>query len=1035
MSKDPFDTSDLPYSSKRRRVSEQDAPPKPQLPRSFGIRVESAAQPPPGSEKQKLGESPPLLKTYCQHDVSLPANHPTPYDFAAMAPGPGHKPAKNYAFNLDAFQRESVKCLERNESVLVAAHTSAGKTVIAEYAIALALRDKQRVIYTSPIKALSNQKYRELKEEFGDVGLMTGDSTIDKNASCLVMTTEILRSMLYRGSEIVREVSWVIFDEVHYMRDKERGVVWEETIILVPQNVRFVFLSATIPNAREFSEWIAHLKNQPCHTVYTDTRPVPLQHYLHPSGSEGLHLIVDEKGEFRMDSFERAMSEVGARRDRVGGGGPALGRDRRRKGRAGAVGPGKSDCYKVVNMIMQKNFQPVIVFSFSRRDCESLAMQMAQLSFNNDEERELVKDVFESAVNSLNTEDQTLPQITAILPLLERGIGIHHSGLFPILKEVVELLFQEGLLKCLFSTETFSMGVNMPAKTVVFTAINKYDGEKFRHMLAGEYVQMSGRAGRRGLDERGIAILMCDEKLEPAAAKSIMSGTAEPLKSKFKLGYNMLLNLLRAEEADPEYVIARSLAQFQADRALPANEAKLRSLESERDAITVGGSEMGVEEHEVRSYFKLREVAEKLKLEVRNLVHKPAHIIPFLQPGRLTRVRDEKAGLDYGWGAIVKSTRRSSGNGRKPEEERFVLDVLLRCESGSDKGKRPCPFKPKMGDAIFSQPKANQKPEEGPKPEWMVVSCSFPDLDGLSALRVFKPADLRSSESKDVVGSSILEVLRRFPDGPAMLDPFTDLGITDENLSLLLRRVEAVDEAMVASPVSRCTQMDVLTAQWQKKQAVVEKIKAVNLELKVARGIILKEELKRMKRVLRRLGFVSNGGIVEVKGRVACEVNAADELVLTELLLGGTLNEMSPEVLVAVISCFVLDEAKRDESLKLEKELQIAFDSLRKICTRVGEVRRDAGIPTDIEEYVESFSPNAMRSVYYWCRGEGFAEVCNYSDLFEGVIIRCFRRLEELLRQLIAAVKAIGNTELENKFEAGSSMLKRGIAFQASLYT
>jgi len=191
----------------------------------------------------------------------------------------------------------------------VAAHTSAGKTAIAEYAIAQSLKKKARVIYTSPIKALSNQKYRELAEEFKDVGLMTGDVTIN-TASCLVMTTEILRSMLYNGSEVVREMAWVIFDEVHYMRDKERGVVWEETMILLPEKVKYVFLSATIPNAREFAEWICKIKQQPCSVVYTDFRPTPLQHYLFPTGAEGIYLVVDETGKFREDNFARAIQVI-----------------------------------------------------------------------------------------------------------------------------------------------------------------------------------------------------------------------------------------------------------------------------------------------------------------------------------------------------------------------------------------------------------------------------------------------------------------------------------------------------------------------------------------------------------------------------------------------------------------------------------------------------------------------------------------------------------------------------------------------------
>ena len=222
---------------------------------------------------------------------------------------------------------KAIASLERRQSVLVSAHTSAGKTVVAEYAIAMALRAKERVIYTSPIKALSNQKYRELMEEFGDVGLMTGDITINPSATCLVMTTEILRNMLYRGSEVVREVSTVIYDEIHYMRNPERGVVWEETIILVPHSIRFVFLSATIPNASEFACWIAKLHHQPVNVVYTDYRPTPLQHYLFPSGSDGLHLVVDEKGVFREDNFQKALgaAQVGGGDQRWGGGGGTRG--------------------------------------------------------------------------------------------------------------------------------------------------------------------------------------------------------------------------------------------------------------------------------------------------------------------------------------------------------------------------------------------------------------------------------------------------------------------------------------------------------------------------------------------------------------------------------------------------------------------------------------------------------------------------------------------------------------------------------------
>ncbi|KAJ8611054.1 hypothetical protein MRB53_038141 [Persea americana] len=313
------------------------------------------------------------------------------------------KPAREWPFRLDPFQEVSIASIERNESVLVSAHTSAGKTVVAEYAIAQCLKNNQRVIYTSPIKALSNQKYREFNAEFGDVGLMTGDVTINPTATCLVMTTEILRSMLYRG----------------------------ETIILLPDKVRYVFLSATIPNAMQFAEWITKTHNQPCHVVYTDFRPTPLQHYFFPAGADGIHLIVDEKGAFREDNFNKAMAAIA---DKAGDDGSdplakRKGKGKDKKTNKGGRKDGPTDIYKIVKMIMVKNYNPVIVFS-SRSNDES--------------EKNMVSKVFSSAIEMLSDEDKELPQIQHILPLLRRGIGIHHSGLLPILKETIEILSKKA---------------------------------------------------------------------------------------------------------------------------------------------------------------------------------------------------------------------------------------------------------------------------------------------------------------------------------------------------------------------------------------------------------------------------------------------------------------------------------------------------------------------------------------------------------------------------------------------------------------
>lgn len=513
-----------------------------------------------GLQASKEGDA-VVIHHQVRHQVALPPD----YEYIPISQHkPPETPARTWPFTLDPFQKVSIASIERGESVLVSAHTSAGKTVVAEYAIAQCLKNNQRVIYTSPIKALSNQKYREFAAEFGDVGLMTGDVTINPTATCLVMTTEILRSMLYRGSEIMREVAWVVFDEIHYMRDPTRGVVWEETIILLPDKVHYVFLSATIPNAMQFAEWIVKTHSQPCHVVYTDFRPTPLQHYFFPAGADGIHLIVDEKGGFREENFNKAMTTIADKQgdDPADAMAKRKGRGKDKKlNKGGTKGP--SDIYKIVKMIMMKSYNPVIVFSFSKNSCEAFALQMSNLTFNEDSEKNMVQKVFDSALEMLTEEDKSLPQIQNLLPLLKRGIGIHHSGLLPILKETIEILFQEGLIKVLFATETFSIGLNMPAKTVVFTSVRKFDGKSQRWVTSSEFVQMSGRAGRRGLDERGIVIMMIDEKMEPGVAKDIVRGEQDKLNSAFYLGYNMILNLMRVEGISPEFMLERCFYQFQ----------------------------------------------------------------------------------------------------------------------------------------------------------------------------------------------------------------------------------------------------------------------------------------------------------------------------------------------------------------------------------------------------------------------------------------------------------------------------------------
>lgn len=713
-----------------------------------------------------------ILSHQVRHQVAL---HPD-YDYVPISE---HKapenPARTWPFTLDPFQQVSIASIERGESVLVSAHTSAGKTVVAEYAIAQSLKNNQRVIYTSPIKALSNQKYREFVAEFGDVGLMTGDVTINPTATCLVMTTEILRSMLYRGSEIMREVAWVVFDEIHYLRDKARGVVWEETIILLPDKVRYVFLSATIPNAMQFAEWITKTHGQPVHVVYTDFRPTPLQHYFFPAGADGIHLVVDEKGVFREDNFNKAMTTIADNQ----GDDPAdamakrkgRGKDKRLNKGGGTKGP--SDIYKIVKMIMMKSYNPVIVFSFSKNLCEAYALQMSNLTFNETSEKEMVEKVFNSALEMLTEEDKQLPQIQNILPLLKRGIGIHHSGLLPILKETIEILFQEGLIKVLFATETFSIGLNMPAKTVVFTSVRKFDGVSQRWISPSEFVQMSGRAGRRGLDDRGIVIMMIDEKMEPAIAKEIVRGEQDKLNSAFYLGYNMILNLMRVEGISPEFMLERCFYQFQNTASVSGLEKEMRDLETQRSAMEI------TDESIIREYHDLRKQLDTYTQDMRDVINHPNYCLQFMQSGRLVRIK--YMNNDFGWGAVVNFTARKPGRDQKAEDitpqQSYVIDVLLQVADASSTGTR----------THQDLPQGVRPALDGEKSRMEVVPILLSCVEAIGHVRIFMPADLRSADQRNTARKSIDEVKRRFPDGIALLDPIENMGITDTSFKKLLR--------------------------------------------------------------------------------------------------------------------------------------------------------------------------------------------------------------------------------------------------------
>jgi len=962
---------------------------------------------------------------------------------------------KKYEFELDPFQKSAISFIKKNESVLVAAHTSAGKTAVAEYAIARSLKNNERVLYTSPIKALSNQKYRDFQEEFEDVGLMTGDITINPSATCLIMTTEILRSMLYRGSEIIREVAWVIFDEVHYMRDKERGVVWEESIILLPHKVKFVFLSATIPNAEQFVEWIVKIHHQPCHVVYTNYRPVPLQHYIFPLNGDGLHLVVDERGKFREANFQKAMAALQSSNVDSSIGDALLstgGSKKKRKHRSVTKGD-QTDLQRIVKLVMERNLDPVIIFSFSKKDCERYALLLVREDFTSDVEKELIQQVYTNAIESLGDDDRKLPQVEALLPLLKKGIGIHHGGFLPILKEIVEILFSEGLVKVLFATETFAIGVNMPAKTVIFTNCRKWDGKDFRWVTSGEYIQMSGRAGRRGKDDRGVVIQMLDEKMEPKVCKDILYGDPDPLNSSYRISYNMLLNMIRVEDVDPEYLLRASFHQFQQESAFPALLEQAREKEELIKKVPSNDNEPLIGE-----YFSLRQQYEKTQLKMLQFIQKPEYLVPFLQPGRLMDITIQHE--NFGWGALVIYKRRTGmltgGNAAQiaslaKKKPIHTIDVILPCVDRNIQNKEDDPNKWR-GNFQKCKPVSKDKLDDE-SVEWRIFSIEFESIQRVSAARIFIPSEqITSTNNRKLVGHHVIEVQRRFKDkypttGLPILDPENDMNIISDSYSnFFLKATALADRIKNHFFVTKFTQQEQnqLLENFSKKHYLRECITLLKKEARQCQSMVMKDELKNMKRVLLKLGHISSNVVIQVKGRTACEINTVNELVVVELVFSGVFNELSVEQSMALLSCLtfddrVPDDTKANPTKGLKSFLANPFFKLQEVYKNVLKTQKECNIEflqnMDEDEYVlEKLNPGIMEAIFAWCKGVKFFEIQKLAPTFEGNTIRCIRRLEELVRQIASASKAIGNHELQAKFEKGSELLKRDIVFCSSLY-
>lgn len=958
--------------------------------------------------------------------------------------------AHNYPFELDTFQKQAVYHLEHNDSVFVAAHTSAGKTVVAEYAIALAMKHMARCIYTSPIKALSNQKFREFKQTFGadNVGILTGDVQINPEAPCLIMTTEILRSMLYRGADLIRDVEFVVFDEVHYVNDMERGVVWEEVIILLPQHVNMVLLSATVPNTREFADWVGRTKKKDVYVISTTKRPVPLEHFLY--AGKDIHKVVDASGRFLASGVHEANEALkrkqvkeheaqGAPRggrgaaprgvvQRGGARGGARGRGGAPSSRFGGLMADKSLWTHLISMLKKKQLLPVVVFVFSKRRCEEYADSIPNTDLTTSTEKSEIHVVIERSLTRLKEVDRELPQLQRMRGLLSRGIGVHHGGLLPIVKELVELLFQRGVVKVLFATETFAMGVNMPARSVVFSGIRKHDGQNFRNLLPGEYTQMSGRAGRRGLDPTGVVIVIpSEEAADVGALNQMMLGQSTKLRSQFRITYSMILNLLRVEAIKVEEMIKRSFSENATQRLLPNQQNKLKSLQSravamdpELDSLTIPKIELG----------RLHDAAHNalnLNHTLLTLAYHHSQGSKLFSPGRVVLLRDEH--FEFAPAFILRGL---------PGQRFLVLAAVAA-----------------------AQRKERDVSSKALVPMWLTASHSqriagtelVPDVREVSLSSIVLLTQFSESIPSSGTLTNKASVMRKTF---AKLEPYvkqikTHLEERAERTSLALTELEvdwgrlrrldfqeakqSRDGALETfNAASGIVNERAFASEYQlmhRRKQLEKEIVGISMRLSDANLDLLPDYHQRVD-VLKELRFIDpESETVLLKGRVACELKSANELILTELILDNTFIEYSPEEIAALLSVFQFKD-KTDVVPALPERLQRGFERFLDAADRVAAVQNAHQLTS--EDDATTLKPGLMEVVYEWARGKPFHEIMQLTDVGEGTIVRVITRLDETFREMRDAARVIGDADLYGKMEVCQQMIRRDIVFAASLY-
>ncbi len=869
-----------------------------------------------------------------------------------------------YDFTFDEFQVEACTALSKGRGVLVAAPTGSGKTVVGEFAVHLALASGRKCFYTTPIKALSNQKYADLVRRYGpdSVGLLTGDNSVNGEAPVVVMTTEVLRNMLYAGSGTLAGLGYVVLDEVHYLADRFRGAVWEEVIIHLPGSVQVVALSATVSNAEEFGEWLDQVRGGTA-VIVDEHRPVPLwQHML--AGGRLYDLFTGTDGENRVNPELIRIAQRDEWAARKAPGRPDRGGRRPRRFRV----PARPE---VIERLDRGGLLPAITFIFSRAGCDAAAAQCvaAGLRLTTPEESAEIAELAERQAADIPDADLRAIGYGEWLAGLQRGIAAHHAGLLPTFKEVVEELFEAGLIRAVFATETLALGINMPARTVVIERLDKWNGETHANLTPGEYTQLTGRAGRRGIDVEGHAVVAWQPGVDPVAVAGLAGTRTYQLTSSFRPSYNMAVNLTgQFGRARAAALLESSFAQFQADRAVAGLARQVRRGREELDRIAAG---MSCDRGDAAGYARIRvELSER--------------------EGRLARQRSAARRAD---------TARSLETLRRGD----VIQVTA--------GRR-------AGTAVVLE----QRPAG-----ILIVLTAGRQVRRLSAAdfrgpvqpvdRIRVPAWFSERSPKHRRDLSV--TVRDRLAGRDLGRPRPEKDEEDAELASLRRRLRE-------HPCHGCPDREQHVRQAERYRRQLREVEG--LERRVAgRTHVIARTFERVCAVLDRLGYLHED-TVTADGRRLGGLYTELDLVAAECLRRGLWDGLAAPELAACVSALSFESRQADDASPPRLPpgpVREALTSMVRVWGELDQLETDHGL-----SFLREPDLGFAWTAYRWARGHALQDVLDDDPaLAPGDFVRCVKQVIDLLDQVaVASGESVGAAA-----RSAAGAMRRGVVAYSSV--